>query len=42
LIHDFGRDVLERHIGKPDEFYGLDDLHKQLKHKIESEVRPLV
>ena len=41
LIHDFGGDILERHIGRPDEFYGLDDLHKQLKHRIQSSVRPL-
>lgn len=34
LIHDFGGDVVERHIGRPDEFCGLDDLRKKLKQKI--------
>ena len=38
LIHDFGGDTIEEHIGKPSEFQCLDDLRKRLKQKIDEKV----
>ena len=40
LIHDFGGDVVEQHIGKQDAFLVLDDLRKELKQKIERGYKP--
>ena len=34
LIHDFGGDIVEQHIGKPDKFRCLKDLHMKLKQKV--------
>ena len=34
LIHDFGGDVVERHIGNPGEFQCLNDMRKRLYQKI--------
>jgi len=35
LIHDFGGDTVEEHIGKPGKFQCLEDLRKKLKEKFE-------
>jgi thiamine kinase-like enzyme len=37
LIHDFGGDIAEQHIGRPDELQCLEDLRRKLKLKIEGE-----
>jgi thiamine kinase-like enzyme len=34
LIHDFGGDVVEQHVGSPREFQGLDELRQMIKTKI--------
>lgn len=34
LIHDFGGDIIGQHIGKPEEFSGLDDLRVRFREKI--------
>ncbi|MCL2495601.1 MAG: aminoglycoside phosphotransferase family protein [Oscillospiraceae bacterium] len=39
LIHDFGGDTIEEHIGKPSELHCLDDLRKRLKQKLDDKVR---
>lgn len=39
LIHDFGGDIIENHIGKAEDFYGLDDLRDKLAHKIKMQCR---
>ena len=38
LLHDFGGDVVKRHIGNPDEFQRLDDLRNKLKAKINESI----
>ncbi|MCL2298795.1 MAG: aminoglycoside phosphotransferase family protein [Firmicutes bacterium] len=39
LIHDFGGDTIEEHIGKPSEFQCLDDLRTRLKQKIDEKAK---
>jgi hypothetical protein len=38
LIHDFGGDIIENHIGKAGEFDGLDDFRDKMANKIKNAV----
>ncbi|MCS7461283.1 aminoglycoside phosphotransferase family protein [Paenibacillus doosanensis] len=37
LIHDFGGDVVSKHLGKPEEFHCINDLRKRIYEKLTNE-----